>query len=443
MKIFNKIITVLMVILSALCVCILICGNNPSISKKIGEVLFQNEETAEESGENPTIVTKPDTQKDTEIKTEPATDVLKETEPDTGAENTVSVWEETSGEADNTARNEEKSVKYPYYEMLDKKEKELYNQLYEEAVSLETTVRPRVTVDKKQLQNAFFAVYNDHPELFWLDASYSYEYMSDGTVVSVDLIISRASGDFEELKKNFEEKAENIAAGARNLATDFEKEKYVHDYLIDNIIYDETHYINQNAYSALIDGRTVCAGYARAFQYIMQKLDIPCYYVVGIADEDHAWNMVELDGEFYNVDVTWDDTEYGRYDYFNKTDAQFETDHTRTGLSVYLPECNGTVYAGVAVDNLGLNVYSDMESYYNACYDAIVENGIGEYEFSCILQGEDLFNVCRQAYDTQSYREAYMYDAMEAVGSENCGIQLEVMQLSNERYRITHKITMK
>lgn len=423
MKFFNKILSVLMVLLSALCVFILICGNHPAVSEKFGELFFHDEETEAEPEWDTLSVSEPVTRTGTALEAETVTG-------------------ETSGETTQAAGNTEKSVKYPYYEMLDNKEKKLYNQLYEEALALGSTFRPGVTVNTKQLQNAFFAVYNDHPELFWLDASYSYEYMTDGTVVSVDLIISRAAGDFEELKRNFEKKAEDIADGARNLATDFEKEKYVHDYLIDNIIYDETHYINQNAYSALIDGRTVCAGYARAFQYVMQKLDIPCYYVVGVADEDHAWNIVELDGEFYNVDVTWDDTEYGRYDYFNKTDAEFQADHTRTGLSIYLPECNGTFYGNKAADNFGLNVYYDIESYYDACYDAIVENGAGEYEFSCILQGEDLYNICCQAYDTLGYREAYLYDAMEAVGSENCGIQIEVMRLSNERYRITHKITM-
>lgn len=448
MKILNKLVTVLMVFLSALCIFILICGNNSVVSEKIGGLFFYNEETAAEPEWDALSVSEPVSRTGTALEAEPVTGVSDEVQTENGAgdkvqeENTTAGAAQTVQQTAQETQNTEKSVKYPYYEMLDNNEKELYIQLYEEILALQTTFRPDVTVNTKQLQNAFFAVYNDHPELFWLDASYSYEYMTDGTVVSVDFIISRAAGDFQELKEAFEKKAEEIADGAANLETDFEKEKYVHDYLIDNIVYDETHYINQNAYSALIDGRTVCAGYARAFQYILQKLDIPCYYVVGIADEDHAWNIVELDGAFYNVDVTWDDTEYGRYDYFNKTDEEFESDHTRTGLSIYLPQCNGTAYAGMAVDNFGLTVYSDIESYYRACYNAIVDNGAGEYEFSCILQGEELYNICWQAYDTLGYREAYLYDAMEAVGSENCEIQIEVMLLSNERYRITHKITM-
>lgn len=336
--------TVLMVLLSALSIFILICGNNPYVSEKISELFFRHKETTVQEQIN----TEPQT--DTQRESVEETTAAVETEPvmEVRQEETQAVWQTQ----EETAQEEpEKSLKYPYYEMLDNKEKKLYNQMYENMTALETNFKPCVSVTEKQVQNAFYAVYNDHPELFWMDASYSYVYLADSTIASgrtvilVDLAVSRASGDFDGLKEEFERKADEIADAARKLDTDFEREKYVHDYLVDTIVYDETHYINQNAYSALVDGRCVCAGYARAFQYVMQKLDIPCYYVVGIAEEDHAWNIVGLDDGFYNVDVTWDDNEYVRYAYFNRTDAEFAESHTRTGLSVNLPECTATAYS--------------------------------------------------------------------------------------------------
>lgn len=433
MKIFNKLLSVLMVLLSALCVFILICGNNPAVSEAISGLLFGKKETViQEPWPEESIGETEETEKTGET-----------------ADRSVKADEETTAEIpvqeSSSAKAEPETVEgilYPYYEMLDDKEKKLYNQLYENILAMETTFRPSVTVTDGQLKNAFFAVTNDHPELFWLDASYSYKYMADRTVVSVDLIISRAAGDFHKLQEDFEQKADEIARAARHFNTDFEKELFVHDYLVDNIVYDETHYINQNTYSALIDGRTVCAGYARAFQYVMQKLGIPCYYVVGVADEDHAWNIVELDGGFYNVDVTWDDTEYGRYDYFNKTDGEFAKTHRRTGLSLYLPECSADKYANIAVDNMGLTVYEDMQSYYDACYDAIVENGIGSYEFRCILQGESLYETWSRECDEERYKESYMYAAIAAVYGQNCKVRMEVVRLSKERYLIIHKIEM-
>lgn len=108
--------------------------------------------------------------------------------------------------------------------------------------------------------------------------------------------------------------------------------------------YDLTADMNQSAYSALVNGKSVCAGYARAYQYLLQQLGIPCYYCTGYSGGDHAWNIVKLEDGYYNVDVTWDDAAAIRYDYFNKTDADFASTHVRQNLSVYLPACNGTAY---------------------------------------------------------------------------------------------------
>ena len=72
-----------------------------------------------------------------------------------------------------------------------------------------------------------------------------------------------------------------------------------------------------NPHIAIVNKKTVCAGYAKAFQLLLTKLNIPCYYIVGFAKEAHAWNIVKLDG-YYNVDLTWDDAKE-QYKYFNKT----------------------------------------------------------------------------------------------------------------------------
>lgn len=108
--------------------------------------------------------------------------------------------------------------------------------------------------------------------------------------------------------------------------------------------------MNQSAYSALVYGRTVCAGYARALQYLLQQFDIPCYYVTGYAGENHAWNIVKLDDGYYNVDSTWDDTNPNTYDYFNCSDDEYAKDHARRDLSVYLPPCKGNRYSGLEVN---------------------------------------------------------------------------------------------
>ena len=103
--------------------------------------------------------------------------------------------------------------------------------------------------------------------------------------------------------------------------------------------------LNQSAYSALVNGKTVCAGYSRAFQYIMNKLNITTYYVTGKSQgESHAWNIVKLGNGYYNIDLTWDDGKIITYNYFNKTDYEFSKTHERSEKSINLPSCNATTY---------------------------------------------------------------------------------------------------
>ncbi len=120
--------------------------------------------------------------------------------------------------------------------------------------------------------------------------------------------------------------------------SELEKEQAVYKWLCTNCEYDYRHYDIPSAapresyepYGAIIEGKAVCLGYATAFQLFMDVLDIECITVVGAAfssREDHAWNMVKIDGEWFCVDSTWDEGAYG-FGYFNKSSEYFAlTDH--------------------------------------------------------------------------------------------------------------------
>ncbi len=244
---------------------------------------------------------------------------------------------------------------YPYYGMLENPQKELYKQIYANADALIKNFAPIKPagadyVNSIDLKNAFTAVVNDHPELFWVDTAYKYKYSPKGQIAEITLAFNLTATDIDSSKAQFAAAAKLITDETYGLYTDYDKEKKVHNELIGKVRYDANAPINQSAYSALVYGRTVCAGYARAFQYLMQQLDIPCYYVTGYAGENHAWNIVKLDDGYYNVDSTWDDTNPNTYDYFNCSDADYATDHMRTDLSVYLPPCNGNKYSGLEVN---------------------------------------------------------------------------------------------
>ena len=123
-----------------------------------------------------------------------------------------------------------------------------------------------------------------------------------------------------------------------------QQELAIHDWIVGHAAYDESHAspYRSHPYGLLVEGQAICMGYANTFQLFMDLLDIPCVTVIGASSgsrEDHAWNLVQLDGEWYGVDTTWDDplgsppgeevaSQSYHHTYFNVTsDFLRDTDH--------------------------------------------------------------------------------------------------------------------
>lgn len=120
-------------------------------------------------------------------------------------------------------------------------------------------------------------------------------------------------------------KALEQSLGKWNVGSDYDKIKAVHDFICENTAYSQKTankvpgYNYRSAYDAYFAKESVCSGYALLFQKIMEELGIPCYVYIDENEIAHAWNLVYLDGAWYQVDCTWDDAENGySYDYFLK-----------------------------------------------------------------------------------------------------------------------------
>ncbi len=228
---------------------------------------------------------------------------------------------------------------YPYYNMLDEKSKSLYRQVYANANAFNRAFKPVQNASMSELQNVIQSVAYDHPEIFWLDTTFYTEYDWNGSALKLVLSFYDRIGDLALARNEFEAYASKILEGANNLENPLEKEAYVHDALASKLTYKHTP-LDQSAYSAIVQNETVCAGYAKAFQYLMQRLGVPAYLCVGAgAFQLHAWNVVKLGDNYYNVDCTWDDQDPTIYDYFNLPDS-INYLHTRMYQSVNLPACN-------------------------------------------------------------------------------------------------------
>lgn len=127
--------------------------------------------------------------------------------------------------------------------------------------------------------------------------------------------------------------------------TDEEKVKIIHDYLANHIIYDpnpigENDFkdISHTAYGALIDGVAVCDGYAEAYKYLLDKVNIENVLIFGESDEEgnfegavnHAWNLIKIDGAYSHYDLTWADDDVNNvvmYDFYKKDSTYFDETH--------------------------------------------------------------------------------------------------------------------
>lgn len=264
-----------------------------------------------------------------------------------------------------------------YYLQLDSNAKKLYDGIIENIEQLKTGT---YTIDfgkefndllnkenGEELLNSYFqsavnAVLLDNPEIFFLDITKMYlltkstTYAFTGTTYEVSIgPVDNESYLLDGFTETdiivAESRVESIKSGIiRKFKNDdkLDQIKSVHDYLVDNLEYDSTFSNNNiyNMYGALVNNLTVCEGYAKAFKSIMDDLKIPCIVVCGYAQnsngetENHAWNYVRLDNEWYAIDTTWDDpiiigggvaSENSKYKYYLRGSDFMSEDHEEDG----------------------------------------------------------------------------------------------------------------
>lgn len=169
-----------------------------------------------------------------------------------------------------------------------------------------------------------------------------------------------------------------------------DKEKGVHDWIVNNCTYDYDNYnantipyVSYTMQGVFINGVAVCNGYQEAFKMALNILNIPCETVNGTTmGQAHAWNMVNLDGEWYQVDITWDDPVTSdrhnepSYRYFNITDEQMSNEHRYTPSVT----CNSTRYGYLEYFAKRDKTFASNESEVNECLAKAFSEGRTTYQ---------------------------------------------------------------
>lgn len=274
---------------------------------------------------------------------------------------------------------------YYAYHGLDEEKQKIYLEIYDALSGMKSGV-PLSTVDKSVLDVVFACVMNDHPELFHVEGYQYTEYTLGSTITGITFsgTYSMTSAQVQQSAQRIEQKLEACFQDVPLNEDEYSTVKYLYEWLINNTEYDKTVENNQNICSVFLEGRSVCQGYAKAMQYMLQRAGIQCLLVTGFTNgERHGWNLVRVNGAYYYLDPTWGDASYAsggtgsaaegfapaiNYDYFLVTTDEITRTHS-IEKAVELPQCT-------AVDDN----YFVREGLYFEVYD--------EGKFAAVLDSE-------------------------------------------------------
>ncbi len=260
-----------------------------------------------------------------------------------------------------------------YKRSLDKKEQQIYDIIYKNAVihNEEDFIIPEIKISK--LSNIYHKMLYDHEEIYYINGiTYTTEDNENTTILNITYKCDKKTK--EKYEKQLEIILDDILDEMENLST-YEKVIYAHDYIIQNTMYNEDAENNQNILSVFLGNKSVCAGYSRAYQYILKRSGVYCIFIPGVSIQmgercPHAWNLVKLDdGKYYYVDTTFDETEILpnedvlRYNYLNITTEQLLHDHDFEENMPELPIADSTRYNYFNMNNLYFEKYDNNTKY--------------------------------------------------------------------------------
>ena len=304
---------------------------------------------------------------------------------------------------------------FPYaYETLNETEQIWYRDIEQVLGSFGSQVRLSQAglsggLSDTDINKIFQCVLSDHPELFYVEG-YSYVKYARGEKLTAVEFSGTYNVDLDTAvarKEEIEAASEEILSGISRDAADYDKVKYVYETLIRSTDYDLDAPDNQNIYSVFVQHLSVCQGYAKATQYLLNRLNVPCTLVLGTVEtgEGHAWNLVEVDGEYYYLDTTWGDVSYRtedlsseetlypgeedetlfmpeiNYDYLNVTTEELLRTHS-IGGEIPMPLCDADTANYYVREGALFTGYDRVQM--EALFQKAIETGQGDITIKCV-----------------------------------------------------------
>lgn len=312
----------------------------------------------------------------------------------------VESWEEAAAEAGIETLTEEY-----YYENLPEDLREAYREMYVRIMRNEDSAEIYSEITTEDFWKVYYGILADHPEIFWIGKSVQVQESGlTGHVVSYEFETTVPQEERETMRGQLEAAADACLAGISQEASTYEKIKYVYEYIINSTDYNENGQDTQNIQSVLLYHSSVCAGYSKAFQYLLNRMGLFCTYITGTIRDggDHGWNLVRIDDSYYYVDVTWGDPVFANqmegqestvmnYNYLCCTEEDLFKTHEPDG-TVPLPPCTSQAYNYYMLNGMYYETF-DYDTIYNRLMES-VWNG----DASIVMKYGS-----QEAYDTAVY----------------------------------------
>lgn len=260
-------------------------------------------------------------------------------------------------------------------------QKIIYNTLSKVNTSVVTVSSYKLS--SREFEIIYVNVINDHPELFYVSGTFGYNHNEITDVVTAfqaHYIMTKS--EIADAKIIFENGVNTALAQVDDSMNDIQKALTIHDYICNLATYPDLgneytndHDIYHSAYGLFYDGNTVCAGYTLSYSVIMNALGIPCKYVSS-REMAHAWNIIQINGNWYNVDITMDEINLVRgtnvlsthlHNCFLKSDNALKSAYGFWHTDFNAPEnitCTDTSFDDYFWNDVNTNIYVVDGNYY-------------------------------------------------------------------------------
>lgn len=252
------------------------------------------------------------------------------------------------------------------YNLLNNDEKVVYDTVLEAINAFSTEISNlNASVTDAQVQIIVDYIQRDHPEIFWFQHGATYYFDTATHIVNrIELKYCMTQDEAQKRQEKIDAATKSFLTAVTDTMSDYEATLHIYENIIKLVDYDTIGLERQkrstvtaeipddlrSIYGVFVNKKAVCAGYAKAMQYLLNLCGIECTYVTS---DTHAWNLIKLEGDYYHMDVTWGDgsdtkkdkaqTDTINYDCFCITTAELARLESHTPESSFpLPECTAT-----------------------------------------------------------------------------------------------------